>query len=161
MFHITNTWQCFTLQTLDNVQPIAIGVSFNFNLQSQSHRSLLNGTWQKRPRELERWLRFENDAMKRPNAIGCITSQALENVEHYRYPSVIQHTVAHAAKRSRLDFHPFSNNSHMRWLPCARGSKRSEWFVTVLRISRSSYDDMAVDYIIFNTLWEKSVSKII
>jgi len=51
------------------IQPIAFGVSFYLNLQSQSHWSLLNGTWQKRPRELDYWLRFErNDT---PNAIGC------------------------------------------------------------------------------------------
>ena len=41
------------------VQPIAFGVSFNLNLQSQSPWSLLNGTWQKRPRELDYRLRFE------------------------------------------------------------------------------------------------------
>jgi len=35
------------------VQPIAFGVSFNLNLQSQSHSSLLDGTWQKRPRDLD------------------------------------------------------------------------------------------------------------
>jgi len=41
------------------VQPIAFGVSFNLNLQSQSHWSLFDGTWQTRPRELEYWSRFE------------------------------------------------------------------------------------------------------
>jgi len=34
-------------------------VSFNLNLKSQSPRSLFNGTWQKRPRELDYRLRFE------------------------------------------------------------------------------------------------------
>ena len=33
-------------------QPIVCGVSFNWILQSQSNRSLLNGTWQKRRREV-------------------------------------------------------------------------------------------------------------
>ena len=33
------------------IQPIAFGVSFNLNLQSQSHWSLFNGTRQKRPEE--------------------------------------------------------------------------------------------------------------
>ena len=41
------------------VQPIACGVAFSLNLQSQSHSSLFNGTWQKRPRDLDYWLRFE------------------------------------------------------------------------------------------------------
>ena len=45
------------------IQPIAFGVSFNLNLQSQSHWSLFNGTWQKRPRELENRLRFEKEEM--------------------------------------------------------------------------------------------------
>jgi len=40
-------------------QPIACGVSFNLNLPSQSHWSLFNGTWQKRPRELDHRLGFE------------------------------------------------------------------------------------------------------
>ena len=41
------------------VQPIACGVSFNQILQSQSIRCLFNGTWQKRPRELDDRLRLE------------------------------------------------------------------------------------------------------
>jgi len=46
-------------QSLKHVQPIAFGVSCNLNLQSQSPWSLFNGTWQKRPRELDHQLRFE------------------------------------------------------------------------------------------------------
>ena len=45
------------------LQPIAFGVSFNLNLQSQSSWSLFNGTWEKRPRALEYRLRFENEEM--------------------------------------------------------------------------------------------------
>ena len=45
------------------VQPIASGVSFNLNRQSQSHWSLFNGTWQKRLRELDDRLRFEIEEM--------------------------------------------------------------------------------------------------
>jgi len=41
------------------LQPIAFGVLFNLNLQSQSPWSLFNGMWQKRPRELDYRLRFE------------------------------------------------------------------------------------------------------
>ena len=41
--------------------PIAFGVSFNLNLQSNSHGSLFNGTWQKRPRERDPRLGFENE----------------------------------------------------------------------------------------------------
>jgi len=40
-------------------QPIAFGVSFSLNLQSQSYWSLLNATWQKSPREPDHRLRFE------------------------------------------------------------------------------------------------------
>jgi len=46
-----------------DVQSIAFGVSFNLNLQSQSHWLLFNGTWQKRPRELDQQLRFETEEM--------------------------------------------------------------------------------------------------
>jgi len=42
------------------VQPMACGVSFNLNLQSQSPWSLFNGLWYKRPRELDYGLRFGN-----------------------------------------------------------------------------------------------------
>ena len=41
------------------VQPIAFGMTFNRNLRSRSPLSRFNGTWQKRPRELEHQLRFE------------------------------------------------------------------------------------------------------
>ena len=41
------------------IRPFAFGVSFNLNLQSQSVWSLFNGTWQKKPRELDYQLRFE------------------------------------------------------------------------------------------------------
>ena len=45
------------------VQHIAFGVSFNLNLQSQSHWSFFNRTWQKRPRELDHGLRFQIQEM--------------------------------------------------------------------------------------------------
>jgi len=45
------------------VHPIAIGVSFNLNLHSQSHWSLFNGTWQQRPKQLNNRLRFEKEEM--------------------------------------------------------------------------------------------------
>ena len=44
---------------MDDVEPITFGVTFNLNLQSQSPWSLLSGTWQTRPRDLEHGLRFE------------------------------------------------------------------------------------------------------
>ena len=47
----------------ESLQPIAFGVLFHLNLQSQSPRSLFNGTWQKRPRGLDHRLRFENEEM--------------------------------------------------------------------------------------------------
>jgi len=45
------------------VQPIAFGVSFHFNLQSQSHWRLFNGNWQKRPKDLDHRLRFAIEEM--------------------------------------------------------------------------------------------------
>jgi len=45
------------------VQSIAFGGSFNLDLQSQSYWSLFNGTWQKRPRELDYRLGFEIEEM--------------------------------------------------------------------------------------------------
>jgi len=65
----------FILTVLYQVQPIAFGVSFILILQSQSPGSLFNGTWQKRPRELEQQLRFEIEKNDTPNAIGCATHQ--------------------------------------------------------------------------------------
>jgi len=41
------------------VYTIAFGVSFNLNLESESPWTLFNGTWQKRPRELDHRLRFD------------------------------------------------------------------------------------------------------
>jgi len=41
------------------VHPIAFGLSFHLNLQSQSPWSLFTGTWQKRPRQLDYRLRLE------------------------------------------------------------------------------------------------------
>ena len=41
-----------------NVHPVALEMSFILNLQSQSHWSFFNGTWQKRPRQLDHRLRF-------------------------------------------------------------------------------------------------------
>ena len=46
-----------------HVQPIAFGVSWNLNLQSQSPMSLFNGKWLKRHREINHRLRFENEEM--------------------------------------------------------------------------------------------------
>ena len=45
------------------IQAIAFGVSFNLILQSQSYWSLFNGTWQKRPGELDYRLRSEIEEM--------------------------------------------------------------------------------------------------
>ena len=50
---------CNTSTQQTQLQPIAFGVSFILNLQSQSHRSLSSGTWQKRRRELDNRLSFE------------------------------------------------------------------------------------------------------
>ena len=45
------------------LQPIACGVSFNLNLQSQSHWCLFNGTRQRKPIGLDYRLRFEIEEM--------------------------------------------------------------------------------------------------
>jgi len=44
---------CIHMYTLKWVQPIALEVSFNLILESQSNWSLFTGTWHKRLRELE------------------------------------------------------------------------------------------------------------
>jgi len=67
-FTISKTRDSFIAQTPRRhsspmLQPGAFGVSFNPHLQSQSHWSLFNGTWQKRPRELDHRLRFETEEM--------------------------------------------------------------------------------------------------
>jgi len=43
----------------EEVQLFVFGVSFNLILQSESHWSLFNGTWQKRCGELDNRLSFE------------------------------------------------------------------------------------------------------
>jgi len=58
MKFVAHKWTTYRM-----LQPIAFGVSFNLNLQSQSPWSLFNGPWQKRPRELDHRLRFEIDEM--------------------------------------------------------------------------------------------------
>jgi len=60
---------------LKRVQPIAFGVSLNLNLQSQSPWSLFNGTWQKRPRELDYGLKIRDGRNDTPNAIGCTSER--------------------------------------------------------------------------------------
>jgi len=46
-----------------DLQPIALGVSFNLNLQSQSDWSLFHGTWQKRPREIFHRMLLETEVL--------------------------------------------------------------------------------------------------
>ena len=53
-------WQVMGFQ-VHLVQRIAFGLSFNLNLQSQSAWSLFKGMWQKRPREINHRLRFEDE----------------------------------------------------------------------------------------------------
>jgi len=52
-------WIMCTTASFSKVQPIAFSVSFNLNLHSQSPWFLFNGTWQKRPTELDYRVRFE------------------------------------------------------------------------------------------------------
>jgi len=53
------------------LQSIALGVSFNLILQSESNWPLLNGTWQKRRKELYDRSSFEIFKNDTPSAIGC------------------------------------------------------------------------------------------
>ena len=53
-------WGTLYSMRIGKMRPIAFGVLFYLNLQSQSPWSLFNGTWWKRPRELDHRLRFEN-----------------------------------------------------------------------------------------------------
>ena len=46
-------YMCKEVCICASLQPIAFGVSFNLNLQSSSRWFLCNGTWQKRPIELD------------------------------------------------------------------------------------------------------------
>jgi len=48
---------------VSRIQSIASGMSCNLNIHSQSHWSLFNGTWRKRPRERDHRLRFEFEEM--------------------------------------------------------------------------------------------------
>ena len=57
LFHVLHTWELVVLA------PIAFGVSYNPNLQSQSYLSLFNETWQTRSGELDHGLRFEIEEM--------------------------------------------------------------------------------------------------
>jgi len=51
-------------------------VSCNFNLHSQSPWSLFNGTWQKRPRELDYRLRFQQISFSKSDlSFGYATPQ--------------------------------------------------------------------------------------
>jgi len=66
MIYMYALWVCIILLCMTCMyvlQPIAFGVSFHLNLQSQSPWSLINRTWQKRPRELDHGLRFEIEEM--------------------------------------------------------------------------------------------------
>jgi len=55
-----------------DVQPIAIGVWLNLNLQSQSRWSLFNQTWQKRPLRLRMEIENREWRNDNPNAIDGI-----------------------------------------------------------------------------------------
>ena len=63
MTHVNTSVPNDICRWMSLVQPIAIGMSFHLNLQSQSRGSLFNETWQKRPRERDERLRFENEDM--------------------------------------------------------------------------------------------------
>ena len=58
-----NRYRDWDWKKLQKQQPIAFEDSFNLNLESQSRWSLFNGTWQKRPRELDHRLSLKKEEM--------------------------------------------------------------------------------------------------
>ena len=70
MWHMCHETQYIYHNTY--IQPIAFGVLFNLNRQSQFYGSLFYQTRHKRPRERDQRLRFEMKKWHFPNAIGCI-----------------------------------------------------------------------------------------
>jgi hypothetical protein len=69
------------------------GASFNLNLQSQSHSSLFNRTWQKRPRELHHWSRFEKEDMTLQMQQAVIIQVTLA------HSPATQHLIAHISTK--------------------------------------------------------------
>jgi hypothetical protein len=63
LWHLAFVCATRLIQICNIIQPNAIGVSLNLNLQSQSHWSLFYGTWQRRPRERDKRFRSENEEM--------------------------------------------------------------------------------------------------
>jgi len=57
-FNLLKPISRFKIDFPERSTPIAFGVSFDLNFQSQSHLALFNGTWQKRPSGTR--LRFEH-----------------------------------------------------------------------------------------------------
>jgi len=90
------------------VRIIAFGMSFNLNLQFQSHLSFVNRTWHKRPRERDDWLRFEIQWWyDTPNAIACTTrKQIFQSRLHFlrAISQEIDSRVARASKNLEISF---------------------------------------------------------
>ena len=63
MTHVNTLFPKDVCRWVHLVQPIAFGMSFHLNLQSQFRGSLFDETWQKRPTERDPLLRFENEDM--------------------------------------------------------------------------------------------------
>jgi len=87
------------------VESIAFGVSFNLNLQSQSPWSLFNGTWQKRPGELDHRLRFENEETTlQYNRLYYCSSVFVYDIarEHVCLCIALQESIVYSIARERV-----------------------------------------------------------
>ena len=78
-----------------NIQPITFGVSFILYLQSQSQWSLLNGTWQKRPRTRHQ-IRFEKQEITLQMQYAVRLSPTvcfILNASHHNHFTIFEHTL--------------------------------------------------------------------
>jgi len=91
MTHLSETL-CIVCASMcaNQVQPLAFGVSLNLNLPSSSPWSLFNGTWPKRPGELDHDLRFEIDEriLQMQQAVNLTNeNESISRVTGWRRPT--------------------------------------------------------------------------
>jgi len=116
------------------VQSTAFGVLFNPNIPSSFRWSLFNRTWQKRPRELEYWPRFEIEAIHGTVYSICQhTATYCNTLQHTAtHCNTLQHTATHCNNaRYRVMLYPgvsftpnLSSSSRGRWLFSTESGKR-------------------------------------
>jgi len=95
------------------------------NLESQSHWSLFNGTWQKRPREQDDWLRFGNEEMTlqvqqagvdvfMTSMVYTITYKHTYTHKHTHIMSTSSHNFIYVIYVPLLDYTRSHANTHVR-----------------------------------------------